>query len=189
MPVLNWLKSGRLKRKKTNMKKIILMTLFVSSGIFSAEAKVKPCTAPEKTVYLDAAINDLNASHKKSMETVVSGEISAVCQAKGCWISLKPVGQKKKTDVCEETLRGASSQAEVRVMLNGHDFAVPKNLKGKVIVKGSIEKKKLSSFQLKHLLKDAQCSKTQIKKAKKSLHKYQMVADLVYAEGSCYSAL
>lgn len=167
------------------MKKAVMIALSV--GLFSNWAFAKK-EAVKTTVALDKMIQELENSNKKNMKVSVSGEISAVCQAKGCWITLKS-SDLKKTDTCEETLKGASTQSEVRVMMKDHSFAVPKDLKGTVTVVGELKKKKLSSFQLKHLLKDAGCSKEQMKKAKKSLNKYQIVATDIYSkEGVHYRA-
>lgn len=136
-------------------------------------------------VSVETAIKNLKG---KSQKVMVGGDISSVCQAKGCWLRLKSGEGKKDSDVCEETLKSASTQAEVRVVFGDHAFTVPKDLKGKVVVNGELKKKKLSSFQLKHLMKDAGCSKAQMKKAKKALYKYQIVATEVFQGGTRYSA-
>lgn len=160
------------------MKVMILILLFVG---FNAQAN--------DTLTVDAAISKLQSSKRKKMNVSVKGEISSVCQAKGCWITLKPEGaSSKSTDICADALKSASTQADVRVMMGDHSFTVPKDLKGAVVVNGELKKKKLSSFQLKHLLKDSGCSETQMKKAKKALYKYQIVATKVVKGSTTYSA-
>lgn len=121
-------------------------------------------------------MNEMAKDQKQSLKSVaVQGEISSVCQSKGCWITLK-TKEGAQTDTCAESLKGATAQQEVRVMFKDHSFEVPKKLKGKVIVFGDLERKKLSSYQQKHLLKDAGCSKSEIKKVKGEMYKYQMTA-------------
>ena len=53
---------------------------------------------------------------------------------------------------------------------------MPKDLSGEVLVRGTVEKKKLSKYQVKHFLKDLGCSKSQIKGIKAPVYKYQMKA-------------
>ncbi len=161
--------------------KVLLSVLVLSFGV-SSFAKG---TAAKEAISVESAINNLK---KKSAEVLVSGEIGSVCQAKGCWLTLRPSNATTESDACEETLKNASTQADVRVMFGDHAFTVPKDLTGKVVVKGKLKKKKLSSFQLKHLMKDAGCSKAQMKKAKKAVYKYQIVATEVRKDEKVYSA-
>jgi len=113
---------------------------------------------------------------KKLKEIVVAGELSSVCQAMGCWVSLKTPASKVMTNTCDEAGLSAESQKEMRVMFKGHKFSVPKDLTGDVFVMGTVKKKKLSKYQLKHLLKDGGCSEEQIKAVKGPIYKYQMEA-------------
>jgi hypothetical protein len=160
---------------------IHILSLILSFN--SSYGSVDKITSP---ITVESAISEMAKSKDKTKDVVVEGEISAVCQAKGCWMTLKPSGSQKASNVCEETLKSASTQADIRVMMGNHDFTVPKDLSGKVTVEGTMKKKKLSSFQLKHLLKDAGCSKSQMKKAKKGLYKYQIVASAVHKDGTTY---
>ncbi len=159
------------------MKSILLPLFFLGSGAFANE-----------TLSVGEAISKLKDSGKKSMSVSVTGEVSSVCQSMGCWITIKPEGAKVQSkNICEESLASASTQADVRVMMGKHSFTVPKDLKGKVTVVGKLKKKKLSSFQLKHLLKDAGCDESQMKKAKKAIYKYQIVASKVLKGDKVYS--
>lgn len=108
-------------------------------------------------------------------QIAVSGEISSVCQASGCWVSLK-TGEASKVSKCSEGLQANGVQQELRVMFKDHSFKVPKDMKGQVMVYGSLKRKKLSPFQRKHFLKDAGCSVADTKKIKGDLFKYQMTA-------------
>lgn len=114
---------------------------------------------------------------EEELENVaVHGEISSVCQKKGCWVSLKKIGETKTINSCTESALSSKAQKEMRVMFAGHSFEVPKDLSGEVIVKGSVKKKKLSKYQVKHFLKDLGCDKDQIKSIKAPVYKYQMEA-------------
>lgn len=69
---------------------------------------------------------------------LVSGEVSSVCQSKGCWMVIKD-GDK-----------------QARVLMKDHKFAVPMDGQGKkAVVEGTVEEKTLSEAQVKHIEKDA----------------------------------
>ena len=124
-------------------------------------------------------------NNKQLKDIVVGGELSSVCQMKGCWVTIKNQtiknsGQKNNLPPCDEAVLSMETQKEIRVMFKDHSFSVPKNLNGDVLVKGTVQKKKLSRYQVKHFLKDLGCSKEQIKEQmkaiKKPIYKYQMKA-------------
>ena len=77
---------------------------------------------------------------KTSMDNVViTGEISQVCQAEGCWM-------KMKNDAGED----------IFVKFKDHAFLIPKDLAGhKAIVNGKAIKKTVSVDELRHLAEDA----------------------------------
>jgi len=153
----------------------VLMMVFVHSAF--AKVYGEAFTMPKGGGQPVSKVMDVMAKgEKKALSSVaVKGEISSVCQSKGCWITLK-TKQGAELDTCAESLKGASAQQEVRVMFKDHSFEVPKKLKGQVVVFGDLQRKKLSKYQRRHLLKDAGCSKSEIKKIKGSLYKYQMTA-------------
>ena len=113
---------------------------------------------------------------KQLKNIVISGEVSSVCQMKGCWMSIKTSGEKTVKSSCDETAVSLEAQKEIRVMFKDHSFSVPKDLKGDVLVKGTVKKKKLSKYQVKHFLKDLGCLKEQIEAIKRPIYKYQMKA-------------
>lgn len=159
------------------MKILIVLILSLGSSLSYAnlygESFVKPKGRAATVV---EAIADLSASKKKKMrDLAVRGKISSVCQMKGCWVTLK-TNDSADADTCKDMVKGAALQQELRIAFKDHSFEVPKDLKGDVMVYGNLEKKKLSSYQLKHLLKDAGCSKSDMKKVKGSMYKYQMTA-------------
>lgn len=158
------------------MKKIILTSILFFAFGAQAENYGKSFDKNAETYSVEEAMKKLASGEAEALNNVVvEGEISSVCQSKGCWVTLKTPGTDG-ADSCDEALKGASLQKELRVKFKNHSFAVPKNLKGKVRVYGSLTKKKLSKFQLKHLLKDANCEKAQLKKVKGAKYRYQMAA-------------
>ncbi len=71
----------------------------------------------------------------------VSGEVTSVCQAKGCWMVIKD---------------HESDDVMARVLMKDHAFSVPMDGTGKkAVVEGELTEKTLSEGQVKHLAKDA----------------------------------
>lgn len=69
---------------------------------------------------------------------LVSGEVEAVCQKKGCWMVVKD---------------GAES---ARVLMKDHGFAVPMDCRGKSVqIEGTLTSRTFTETQVKHLEKDA----------------------------------
>jgi hypothetical protein len=77
---------------------------------------------------------------KKDMDNVViSGEISEVCQAEGCWMKMKN-----------------EAGADIFVKFKDHAFLIPKDLAGhKAYVSGKAVKKIVSVADQKHYAEDA----------------------------------
>ena len=74
-----------------------------------------------------------------SAQIKVKGEITEVCQAKGCWMTL---------DMGDGEL--------LRVKFKDYAFFVPKNAAGKTaIVQGTAQKETISVDELRHLAEDA----------------------------------
>lgn len=82
----------------------------------------------------------VEAPEKFSGKTVqVTGKVSAVCKKKGCWL----------------TLRGLSPKATARVTFKDYAFFVPMDCEGQLAtVEGTLEVKKLSLDERKHLAED-----------------------------------
>lgn len=67
----------------------------------------------------------------------VTGTVEAVCQAKGCWMVIK------------------DGDAQARVLVKDHAFAIPMDGKGKAaVVEGTITTKELTQANVDHLKKD-----------------------------------
>ena len=100
---------------------------------------------PVKT--LDEVAKTPEAFAGKSV--LVSGTIMAVCQAKGCWM----------------TLAGEAPTARARVTFKDYAFFVPKDGKGmKAVLKAEVKVKTLDEAERKHLAEDGQVSVDQIPK-------------------------
>lgn len=68
----------------------------------------------------------------------VSGTVDSVCQKKGCWLVVK------------------DGEAQARILMKDHAFTVPMDCKGKnVVIEGTLEARKFTEAQVKHLEKDA----------------------------------
>ena len=83
-------------------------------------------------------------------EVCVEGSIAAVCQAKGCWM----------------TMAGSKATSRARVTFKEYAFFVPKNVKGKKVkLLGEVKVKMLSDEERKHLAEDGRVDVSEIPKA------------------------
>lgn len=86
-------------------------------------------------------LRDVLASADANLPTTaiqVTGEVSSVCQKKGCWMVLKD-----------------GDSAIARIMMKDHAFAVPMDVKGKsAIVEGTLTSRTFTEKEVKHLEKD-----------------------------------
>lgn len=68
---------------------------------------------------------------------LVSGEVEAVCQKKGCWMVVK------------------DGDVSARVLMKDHGFSVPMDSRGKKVqVEGTLTSREFTEAQVKHLEKD-----------------------------------
>ncbi len=125
------------------MKKLfIIFTCAVLSGNAATAQSDKPTPygkefKAEKTMDM-AAFNNAIDKTDKIANVTVSGTISEVCQAAGCWVKLKnPNGE------------------DVFVKFKDH-FTIPLDMAGKnAIVHGTASRKTISVEERKHLAEDA----------------------------------
>ena len=105
--------------------------------------------------------NDIQAKMANGVfEGKVTGKVTEVCKAMGCWIRLE------KAD-------GSSLMVKTR----DHEFFLPQNLVGKtVIMEGAASLKEVSEEKRKHFAEDAGKSKEEIKKIKGSEKEVQFIA-------------
>lgn len=93
---------------------------------------------------------DLNEKMKSGgpVEATVTAPVSAVCQVKGCWMTLQNPGGE-----------------DVRVTFKNYAFFVPKDSKGKTaVIHGTASMDTTSVEELKHFAEDDGQSKEEIEK-------------------------
>ena len=91
----------------------------------------------------------------------IRGEVSAVCQVKGCWMIVK-----------------LTDGEETRVRFKNYGFFVPMDIVGKeVVVNGHASVEEISESDQKHYAKDAGQSESEIDKIKGSKRTYSVIAD------------
>ena len=82
-----------------------------------------------------------------SLNTKVTGTVSGVCKAKGCWM----------------TIVSDDSNEEMRVAFKDYGFFVPKDIEGRTVVFEGLAYKDVTSVaDLRHLAEDAGKSKEEI---------------------------
>ncbi|MNQ28665.1 hypothetical protein D3C85_419590 [compost metagenome] len=100
-------------------------------------------------------------SEKKVENVVVKGEVTDVCEKRGCWLTVK-------------TGNGSS----FFVKMKDYAFFVPTSLKGKsVVLEGNAEKKITSVDDLKHYAKDAKKSQAEINAITSPKEEIRFLAD------------
>lgn len=96
---------------------------------------------------------------KESVEVKVSGKVSEVCKAEGCWIKM-------------ETANGA-----MMIKMKDHSFLVPLSMNGKTIVVDGIATLKETSVEMqRHYAEDAGKSKEEIAAIKEPKREITMQA-------------
>ncbi|WP_291145198.1 DUF4920 domain-containing protein [Flavobacterium sp. UBA7680] len=141
----------------------VLFLVGFSSLSFSQEAIEKPSPPAGNAVIGDfygenistASINNAISVDKlegvlkdvkKAEGVAVKGEVTDVCEKRGCWLTIK-------------TENGSS----FFVKMKDYAFFVPTALKGKkVVLEGNAERKVTSVEELKHYAKDAKKTKAEI---------------------------
>ncbi|MES2732794.1 MAG: DUF4920 domain-containing protein [Bacteroidota bacterium] len=137
--------------------KRLLLFLFLLQGItFVTFAQTNNSTAkplsfgekisPEGAMSTQALVTQM--ADKDAMPAKVQGEVISVCQAKGCWATVKlPDGKT------------------MRVTFKDYAFFIPKDANGKTIVmEGKAFVKTETVAKLRHYAEDANASKEEIAK-------------------------
>ena len=102
-----------------------------------------------------------NLKKSESIEIKVKGEITEVCQAKGCWMTLD-----------------LGNGEQLRVKFKDYGFFVPKDAAGKTaIVQGIANKETISVDELKHLAEDAGKSENEINSIRDPKEELTFVAE------------
>lgn len=139
------------------MKKIFSLLIAVSLVAYTNAQEAEP--AKPGVVYgkysensvTPVGVNDLEKKIGDSkFEGKVQGKVVEVCQAMGCWAKLQ-----------------REDGSTIMIKVKDHEFAMPKDIVGKVIVaEGKAEVKETSVSMLKHYAEDAGKSKEEIDKIK-----------------------
>ncbi|MEO0333621.1 MAG: DUF4920 domain-containing protein [Bacteroidota bacterium] len=146
--------------------KLLLYTLVFYSFVSAASAQQ----------YFGEKITDENAitatelseelADESSLETKVRGEVTGVCQAKGCWMTVN-VGNNQ----------------EMMVRFKDYSFFVPKDITGQtVVVAGEAVVETVSVADQRHLAEDAGRSEEEINKITEPKTQLSFVADGVIVE-------
>ncbi len=104
----------------------------------TAQGEVYGAALPDPmpgAIAIDVAAAD-PAAHADKV-AAYSGEITQVCQKKGCWL----------------VLSGKDGQF-ARVAMHDHAFSVPKDARGPAVVYGTLAEKVFSEAEIEHLKKD-----------------------------------
>lgn len=96
----------------------------------------------------DAVIADMQSANKTEMQAKIKGKVEAVCQAKGCWITM----EREQGD-------------PMRVKFKDYGFFMPKDLTGKtVVVEGVAKVETVSVDMLRHYAEDEGMSDVEVNK-------------------------
>jgi Domain of unknown function (DUF4920) len=114
-----------------------------------------PITA-EKAITYDQLLKKMEKAD--SLDAKVTGKVSAVCQKKGCWMTL----------VSDDPAKPA-----MRVTFKDYAFFMPKDIAGRtVVVDGFALAETTSVADLRHYAEDAGKSKTEIEQINAPLREY-----------------
>ena len=109
----------------------------------------------------DGLLHELES--RDSISAKVSGKVSGVCQAKGCWLTLVP-----------EIAEGP----EMMVKFRDYGFFVPKDIAGRqVVLKGTAYRAITPVDELRHLARDAGKSETEVNAITEPEETLQFIAD------------
>ena len=132
--------------KKISFLIILFVSISVQFSVYGQQRTFGEKFDPKDAMPMGAFMKEMQG--KSDMPAMVEGKVSAVCQAKGCWMKL-------------ETGNGSN----MRVSFKDYGFFVPKDLSGKtVVVRGVASMNTTSVEELRHYAEDAGKSKEEIAK-------------------------
>lgn len=130
------------------MKNVLLSTLFalLSLGIHAQEAY--PTYGDDFDHTESLALQTIVAALDQydGQTVTVIGDVSSVCQVKGCWM----------------TLQNTTTEQEVQVTFKDYGFFVPTDLTGTVVIRGEVREVEIPVDELRHYAEDAGKSKEEI---------------------------
>lgn len=150
------------------MKKLMLaISAMMLVVLVNAQDEVKPAapgvvygTVTEKGEAIK--VTELNTKMKDDKyEGKVTGKVTEVCKAMGCWIKLELADGKT-----------------IMVKAKDHSFTMPQDIVGKtVVVDGEAKSKEISEAMRKHYAEDGGKSKEEINKIKGSTKEVMIAAN------------
>lgn len=155
----------------TNMKSIHLALISLLLFFSCEQKKSQDVAYFGDTFEIENAIASSALKSKLEQEETVNiqleGEITGVCQKKGCWLTM-PMGEGEK---------------DVFVKFKDYKFFVPKDAAGKkAVIKGVAKKEVIDVPTLKHYAEDAGKSEEEIAKIDAPEVKYTFMAEGVAIE-------
>jgi hypothetical protein len=141
------------------MRKLIALCIVVaaSTQLFAQEHFGKKITADGAITMaeLDAQLKD-----KEKVEAKVTGKVSAICKAMGCWMKMEREGGEA-----------------MMVKMKDHKFYLPKDCEGKTaIIEGVASVKKRTVEELKHYAEDENKSQAEIDAIKEPTEEVVFIA-------------
>lgn len=109
---------------------------------------------PKKGISTNALLAQMKG--KEAVETMVEGEITAVCKKKGCWMTL-----------------AVEDGEDIMVRFKDYGFFMPLDLTGNVLIKGTAKEQITTVDELKHYAEDDGASPeeiAEIKEPKREVH-------------------
>lgn len=148
------------------MKKMTLLFVLLLTGL-AMNAQQKFGSEVNKSAVKNASeIPGMLGAVTEIKDITITGTVDAVCQAKGCWITMD-IGNGQT----------------MRVKFKDYAFFMPKDCSGKKItMTGTAFVKEISVAEQKHLAEDAGKSKKEIKKITKPVKEYRFEASGVELE-------
>lgn len=150
------------------LKKLILATLAVAfiTVVASAQQSYGEKITAKKAISYEALLTKLERMDAKSkpIEVKLKGDVSAVCQVKGCWMKIV-----SKTD---------SKKPELFVKFKDYAYFMPKDLPGgQVVMKGKAYIEETSVDELRHYAEDDGQTPEQIAKITEPRRELKFMAD------------
>ncbi len=158
------------------MKQLILlfglsMLLIACGGNASTNADADGNPLPEghygtlitadNAISLDEMVKRMESAGSEEMQVKLTGEITGVCQKKGCWMTMKN-----------------ENGDDMRVKFKDYGFFVPMDCTGKnAVVEGVASVTTTSVADLRHYAEDAGQSKEEIEKITEPLKEISFMAD------------
>lgn len=148
------------------MKKMTLLFVLLLTGLAMNAQQKFGSEVNKSTVKNASEIPGMLGAVTEIKDITITGTVDAVCQAKGCWITMD-IGNGQT----------------MRVKFKDYAFFMPKDCSGKKItMTGTAFVKEISVAEQKHLAEDAGKSKKEIKKITKPVKEYRFEASGVELE-------